>query len=296
MSIEKLDQIISRLRYVQYGDYVLADDHNNLVDAVKEIRNLINVNPFGIDFPTLLIRYAKIFYDPSGAGNHAFVSDFMDFPPQGIFYVQEGLEVRNSIITVNAEKMLEASKKYGLALGVPARLYFDFGWDIGTLYFFSLFRITDFRYYDDQFLYTFVCFYDVEEQVYKRACLELRLKHDTQTDSAILSAGYYDETGEYVFKELLSKSRSWLQENPLIIMIYSSGRREVQGLEMFRIHMKLLDRNFNVLSEVKTYYRVGDKAKSYLDFRFAHVSVDAGTLYWSFVTELDKLFCGYEPP
>jgi len=33
-----LDQIISRLRKVKYGDYVMAEDHNDLVEAIKLMR------------------------------------------------------------------------------------------------------------------------------------------------------------------------------------------------------------------------------------------------------------------
>jgi len=38
-----LDEIISKLRKVKYGDYILADDHNDLVDAVKLMRENILV-------------------------------------------------------------------------------------------------------------------------------------------------------------------------------------------------------------------------------------------------------------
>jgi len=41
MSISDLDSVIAKLRYVKYGDYVLSDDHNDLVDAVKIIRDIL---------------------------------------------------------------------------------------------------------------------------------------------------------------------------------------------------------------------------------------------------------------
>ena len=41
MSLENLDAIIAKLRKVSSGDFVLADDHNDLVDAVKEIRSIL---------------------------------------------------------------------------------------------------------------------------------------------------------------------------------------------------------------------------------------------------------------
>ena len=41
MSLENLDAIIAKLRKVSSGDFILADDHNDLVDAIKEIRNYL---------------------------------------------------------------------------------------------------------------------------------------------------------------------------------------------------------------------------------------------------------------
>ena len=45
MSLENLDAIIARLRRVYSGDPILAEDHNDLVDAVKEIRNILRNIP-----------------------------------------------------------------------------------------------------------------------------------------------------------------------------------------------------------------------------------------------------------
>lgn len=42
-TIDDLDEIIAKLRKVQYGDIILTDDHNDLVDAVKVIRDLLGV-------------------------------------------------------------------------------------------------------------------------------------------------------------------------------------------------------------------------------------------------------------
>ena len=41
MSISDLDSVIAKLRYVKFGDFVLSDDHNDLVDAVKIIRDIL---------------------------------------------------------------------------------------------------------------------------------------------------------------------------------------------------------------------------------------------------------------
>ena len=41
--LAELDNIIVKLRYVKYGDYVLSSDHNDLVDAVKKIREILGV-------------------------------------------------------------------------------------------------------------------------------------------------------------------------------------------------------------------------------------------------------------
>ena len=40
-----LDLVISRLRTVSTGDYILSNDHNDLVDAIKEIRKLLPIVP-----------------------------------------------------------------------------------------------------------------------------------------------------------------------------------------------------------------------------------------------------------
>jgi len=47
MSMERLNEIISRLRYVKSGDIIASADHNDLVDAVKEIRKILMCDPFG---------------------------------------------------------------------------------------------------------------------------------------------------------------------------------------------------------------------------------------------------------
>ena len=50
LDLSGLDEIINRLRYVKTGDYVLASDHNDLVDAIKKIREILS----GISPATLL--------------------------------------------------------------------------------------------------------------------------------------------------------------------------------------------------------------------------------------------------
>lgn len=47
MSISELETIIQALRKVEYGDYVLSDDHNYLVDAVSKINEILKNS--GID-------------------------------------------------------------------------------------------------------------------------------------------------------------------------------------------------------------------------------------------------------
>ncbi|MHC1579173.1 MAG: hypothetical protein ACXQTZ_00710 [Candidatus Alkanophagales archaeon] len=41
--IEEMKRAISRMRYVAYGDYVLADDHNSLVDFAKAALEAIRI-------------------------------------------------------------------------------------------------------------------------------------------------------------------------------------------------------------------------------------------------------------
>jgi len=41
VSLEELDQIIAKIRYVKWGDYVLPEDHNYLLDAIKKIRDIL---------------------------------------------------------------------------------------------------------------------------------------------------------------------------------------------------------------------------------------------------------------
>ena len=52
MSLENLDAIIARLRIVYSGDPILAEDHNDLVDAVKEIRNILEQLQQQVGAPT----------------------------------------------------------------------------------------------------------------------------------------------------------------------------------------------------------------------------------------------------
>jgi len=42
MSLDELNEIINRLRYVTSGDIIEASDHNNLVDAVRKIREILS--------------------------------------------------------------------------------------------------------------------------------------------------------------------------------------------------------------------------------------------------------------
>lgn len=46
--MERLNEIISRLRYVKSGDIITSADHNDLVDAIKEISEMLMCNPFGV--------------------------------------------------------------------------------------------------------------------------------------------------------------------------------------------------------------------------------------------------------
>jgi len=48
MSLSELDEIIQRLRYVSSGDIIEASDHNNLVDAVKKIREILGTIGAGV--------------------------------------------------------------------------------------------------------------------------------------------------------------------------------------------------------------------------------------------------------
>jgi len=41
--LSELDNIIAKLRYVKRGDWVLSSDHNDLVDAVKKIREALGL-------------------------------------------------------------------------------------------------------------------------------------------------------------------------------------------------------------------------------------------------------------
>jgi hypothetical protein len=54
-----LDEIVARLRKVKYGDFVLADDHNDLVDAVRTISETLKWETF--QSISRLIKYIKCF-------------------------------------------------------------------------------------------------------------------------------------------------------------------------------------------------------------------------------------------
>jgi len=41
LDYSKIEDILSKIRTVKYGDYVLAEDHNYQTDAIKELLNLI---------------------------------------------------------------------------------------------------------------------------------------------------------------------------------------------------------------------------------------------------------------
>jgi len=41
VSLQELDEIIAKIRYVKWGDYVLPEDHNYLLDAIKKIRDIL---------------------------------------------------------------------------------------------------------------------------------------------------------------------------------------------------------------------------------------------------------------
>jgi hypothetical protein len=45
----KLEEIVAKLRKVKYGDYVLADDHNDLVDAITLISKYMKFGSFSLD-------------------------------------------------------------------------------------------------------------------------------------------------------------------------------------------------------------------------------------------------------
>jgi len=55
-TIEELDNIVAKLRKVKYGDFVLASDHNDLVDAVTTIRDILKKTSLssGIDPDTVV--------------------------------------------------------------------------------------------------------------------------------------------------------------------------------------------------------------------------------------------------
>jgi len=50
MSLSELDSIIARLRYVMSGDIVEASDHNDLVEAIKKIREILDTIGGGAQF------------------------------------------------------------------------------------------------------------------------------------------------------------------------------------------------------------------------------------------------------
>ena len=60
--LAELDNIIAKLRYVKYGDYVLSSDHNDLVDAVKKIREILDLLRTAAGGEVEATGYEKIAY------------------------------------------------------------------------------------------------------------------------------------------------------------------------------------------------------------------------------------------
>ena len=81
--LAQLDNIISRLRKVKYGDMILDSDHNDLVDAVTTIRDILKaggvgaqINPSGYHVSQVLKKFyddIKLYYgfDMDGLRDHA---------------------------------------------------------------------------------------------------------------------------------------------------------------------------------------------------------------------------------
>jgi len=64
VDVSNLDSIISKIRRVKYGDYVLSDDHNNLLDAIISIRDILS--SISVGAPTAAPSYPPSPLSPSG--------------------------------------------------------------------------------------------------------------------------------------------------------------------------------------------------------------------------------------
>ena len=89
--LAQLDNIISRLRKVKYGDMILDSDHNDLVDAVITIRDILKaggvgaqINPSGYHVSQVLKKFyddIKLYYgfDMDGLKDHANIGHGFNF-------------------------------------------------------------------------------------------------------------------------------------------------------------------------------------------------------------------------
>ena len=89
--LAQLDNIISRLRKVKYGDMILDSDHNDLVDAVTTIRDILKaggvgaqINPSGYHVSQVLKKFyddIKLYYgfDMDGLKDHANIGHVFNF-------------------------------------------------------------------------------------------------------------------------------------------------------------------------------------------------------------------------
>jgi len=66
VSLSELDEIISRLRYVQSGDIIEASDHNNIVDAIKKIREILGTVGVGVSPCIALVTPLADYYIKNG--------------------------------------------------------------------------------------------------------------------------------------------------------------------------------------------------------------------------------------
>jgi len=69
--LDECASIIARMRYVKYGDYVLAEDHNLLVDAVKKLLQVADN----------LSQYAR---PPEIRAEYALYTEYVEERVQGI--------------------------------------------------------------------------------------------------------------------------------------------------------------------------------------------------------------------
>ena len=65
MSVEdklnKLKSILSRIRYVRYGDYVYAEDHNLKVEALKLIHSILeDLKVLAVPFPVFVLYFPEV--------------------------------------------------------------------------------------------------------------------------------------------------------------------------------------------------------------------------------------------